>query len=83
MNHQERDEVAELVLRAVRLNFDAGVLHASRGVSLEALVLGDNEAHAAQRELWEALYRIRLDDSGQNDERARRANVHLIGERAT
>lgn len=65
MNEQERNEIAELILRAVRLNFDAGVLHSSRTTTIEALMLADENSHTAQRELWETLYRIRLDDAGQ------------------
>lgn len=65
MNQQERDEVAELILRAIHLAVDAGRTNGIAGIGIHARLVADDNAHAAQRELWEALFRIRLDDSDE------------------
>lgn len=67
MNKQERDEVAELILRAVRLAVDAAHVSAIAGTDVHARLVADEHSYTAQRELWEALFRIRLDNA---DERA-------------
>ena len=76
VNGQERDEIAELILRAVRLNFDAGVAHATRHLPIESLMKADDNAHTAQRELWEALYGLRLDHTLKDHQRTSATDPH-------
>lgn len=76
MNRQEREEIAELILRAFAMKYRVGVTDASSRVSLwETLTLQDN-AHTAEREVWEALYRVRLDERSQRDERTDGTELH-------
>jgi hypothetical protein len=61
VDKQQRDEVAELILRAIRLQYEVGLADGTARLPVyERVTLQDN-AHTAQREIWEALYRINLD----------------------
>jgi hypothetical protein len=76
MNEQEREEVAELILRACRLQYELGVAHAEGAIWVYDLIALADKAHAAQRECWEALYRIRIDSGSQSQQRTVSADPH-------
>jgi len=65
MNKQQRDEIAELVLRSIHLAVNAARLSTTTGADIHTILSSEDEAHTAQRELWEALYRVRLDDTDE------------------
>lgn len=65
MNKQQRDEVAELILRAIHLAVNAADANGVAWVDVHSRLVAEDNAHTAQRELWEALFRIRLDDSDE------------------
>lgn len=62
MNEQQRQEVSELILRALRLQYEVGSIDTSAGTPIHAVLAAQENAYTAQRELWEALYRIRIED---------------------
>lgn len=65
MNKQQREEIAELILRSIHSAVDAARLDTAPRSDIHAVLVAEDNAHTAQRELWEALYRVRLDDSDQ------------------
>lgn len=80
MNEQEREEIAELILRALRLNYDVGLAQAGSETWVYDVIRMSNEAHAAQTEIWEALYRIRLDVPRDRNERTGSTDAHSAAE---
>jgi len=62
VNEQERQEISELILRALSMEREVCRISRAPGTTWYAVLTAEKNSGDAQRELWEALYRVRIKD---------------------